>query len=580
MLGLKAMALAPTIGSIPDIIIGDEEQGTPTNVFVFPDAVNLDGYVSDDSTTPGAIIWSYSILTEPTLYTINGVAPLDPATEDPNVPGSKRIDTTDDDPVTSDSNARTITLRDESRSPVATGSGRGPYDEPDTSGNAVVLDSRTVTLHASDGSTFSSKSIIVYTEDDGADRYSPPEDIVLSIDFRTGLPSGWTFSQAGGTVTQSQNATDGICLNVGLTGDNDGNYSSANQSIELVSNSVWEARMTVSTDQTTVKATPLWMLVYDNFGGQDEYGGEHFYLDNEGGTNSPIAGTGRSDFKCFMMPIAMQTPQFSSETDGMFSSALDATNDFRVVLRIFDIGSAGYGASLDSGTVCFQDLTIVRHDLDDMQVLESDTYGPISTFVDALSDNTQPGSYQVDTFGGTSIAFAGHVTLSPAGGTGWNTGDIALLHPGDNTAVKGATPENVSDNWPITWTGDTLYYIQYEVSAPTATDESNPPDVIRVGADVITDELVTDHFAVPNTPDLSSGFNTRGISMPRAGTPQAYACFFYSHSETSSSMPPNNGLDWRPRFEVLNSSGLNPLGRTTNTGSVRVHSAVVQTVDF
>jgi hypothetical protein len=583
MLGFKAMAMAPVIGDIPDIIVGDEEQGTPSNVFVFPDAIDLDRYVSDpdETTTPGGIIWSYEPASTPNVYTFNGVDPLD--TESPLSPGSKQIDTQDLDPVTSDSNPRTVTVRNEVASPVAVGSGLGPYSDLPSTGPQEM---RAVYLHASDGSTFSSKTIFVYTDNDGYDRYSPEEEVVYSVNFRnTGLPSGWLFATLTGTVTQSA-GSDGICLGVGLLGENDGNYAMPSQSITLVQNSVWETRVTVTTDQTTPRAAPCWMMVYDNFGtgASDEYGGEHFFLDNEASTNSPIDGVGRHNFKYFMMPVQMQTPQFSDDVNGYFNPLLDATNDFRIILRIFDIAvtGGGYGAELDSGNICFGDLTVVRHDLSDMSVVQT-LMDVDAGFVDALSDNTQAGSAQIDDiFGESSVAFAsGVATISPVG-TNWSDpGTATTFRPGDKTVNFGsATGVENGDNWPLAWDAETIYYIEYELSAPDATAESDPPDVIRVGADVLTGELAFDNRLVPNTPDLSAGFNTRGLSSPRAGTPQKYACVWYSHSETSSSIQPDDGNRMRPRLDILCTTSLQPLGRATNTGAVRVHSCTVQQVTF
>jgi hypothetical protein len=326
------------------------------------------------------------------------------------------------------------------------------------------------------------------------------------------------------------------------------------------------------------------MFVYDNVGtsgeGQNDYGGETFVLDNEGGANSPISGVGRSTFDFYFAPTPMQAAHFRDATDGFFSSALEANNDMRLQFRIIDSDAAGINAQIDQGSVCMGDIDVVMFDFDDrnevQQVYNVDSSTPFS---DADSGGTGIGAYQLDEIGDNanfSIS-SGVITISPS--NNWNLA-VHLLRPGDRTVNLGTTDgsEN-ADNWPIPWVGDTIYLIEYQLSAPSATDESNPPDVIRIGADVLDQQIVTDNFIAGNTPDFSSGsLNTRGLTMPRAGTPQIYTCFWYSLSESLTNIP--DALRWRPRFEILCSPDLNPIGRTNNTGAVRVHGVTVTEITF
>jgi hypothetical protein len=590
VLGFNAMAMAPTISEIPDVIVGDAEEATESNRFVFPDAIDLDSFVNDDNTSSGAIIWSYSVAVTPTRYTLDGVQPLDIGSEDPNAPGSKRIDSQDLDPAEADSNARSVTIRDELRSPVA--SDPGPYADP--AGTGILPDSRVVTLYASDGTTWSMDqslnggTFIIYTDDDGLDRFSPDAaqgTPVYSADFTQG-PLNWTFAEniPAGSATGTQNGTTGLCIDVPATGENDGVWFSPYGIVDLVDNQVYRARLSMSTTQTTVFQTPLWMFVYDNVGtsgeGQNDYGGETFVLDNEGGANSPISGVGRSTFDFYFAPTPMQAAHFRDATDGFFSSALEANNDMRLQFRIIDSDAAGINAQIDQGSVCMGDIDVVMFDFDDrnevQQVYNVDSSTPFS---DAVSGGTGIGAYQLDEIGDNanfSIS-SGVITISPS--NNWNLA-VHLLRPGDRTVNLGTTDgsEN-ADNWPIPWVGDTIYLIEYQLSAPSATDESNPPDVIRIGADVLDQQIVTDNFIAGNTPDFSSGsLNTRGLTMPRAGTPQIYTCFWYSLSESLTNIP--DALRWRPRFEILCSPDLNPIGRTNNTGAVRVHGVTVTEITF
>lgn len=589
-MGFNAMAKAPTIADIPDIIVGDEEQSTAANVFVFPDALNLDQWVNDDDSTDGQIIWSYSVADPANnRYTINGAEPIDLLSEDPvSPPSAKRISDVDSDPLTTDTLARTITVRDELRSPVATGGGLGPYPEPATTG--ILSDDRVVTLWASDGSSASNRSILVYTRNDGPDQLSPERVIDVFRDFTAGT-FGWTSQLGSGTVNASQSATDGLCLNVPADGDNDGNWASPFGIVELVKNAVWEARLTITTDVTTQGQVPLVQMVYDNFAtdgsqGKNDFGGEMFILDNEGGANAPGFGrTGDENFVFYMAPASFQAPQFADAPDGFFSSALDADNDIRMIFRVQDLASGGYLAGDDAGSVCLKELTVLRHDFAEMNTV-AEVYS-VEAFSDISGAPADPTAFGLDVIGeATTMTIDGGDAVIAADDGAWSADDpdsVVLFRPGDTTVnlTTTATSEN-DDNWPIEYTANTSYYIEYELSMNTQAGESSPPDSIRLGADVLTQELLVDHFVASNSEDTSVGFPDfqRGLTMPRynGGVPQKYACFFYSHSLSSTTIP--NADRFRPRFEVLNAGTAQPFGRTANEGDIRVHSVRVLEIDW
>jgi len=186
MLAVNARAYAPVIQEVPDIIVGDAENSSASNVFVFPNAIDLDAKVSDDLTTDTGIIWTYSETTD-NMYTINKALRSDPLVDNLVSPAnSKKITYTWDprDTTTGTLGARTVTIRDESRSPVASDANHNAtYSPADCNGTSVQAykSSRTITLYASDGSTVSlanAKSFIVYTLDNGLDTYSPLENVV------------------------------------------------------------------------------------------------------------------------------------------------------------------------------------------------------------------------------------------------------------------------------------------------------------------------------------------------------------------------------------------------------------------
>jgi hypothetical protein len=310
-------------------------------------------------------------------------------------------------------------------------------------------------------------------------------------------------------------------------------------------------------------------------------------LDNEGGANSPIAGTGRDSFEFYCAATPFRTAHFRDTTNGFLNPALDADNDIRLQFRVIDADAANINAEQDEGAVCLQTINVDLFDFDDrttvQQVYNVDSSTP---FVDADSTPGQAGSFAMDNIntGGDGTNFtisSGVITISPTDSTnGWDSPNVMLLRPGDRNVNLATTDgsENV-DNWPIPWVGDTLYMIEYQLSAPSTSDEENPPDVIRLGADVLDQQIVTDNFIAANTIDFSSGsVNTRGVTMPRAGSPQTYTCFWYSLSESLTNIP--DALRWRPRFEILTSDVLNPIGRTTNTGAVSVHGVTVTEISF
>ncbi len=71
LLAIKASALAPVISDLPDIYIGDAENSSANNVFVLPDAYNLNDFVSDDLTSASALIWTFSETGSTLPYVIN-----------------------------------------------------------------------------------------------------------------------------------------------------------------------------------------------------------------------------------------------------------------------------------------------------------------------------------------------------------------------------------------------------------------------------------------------------------------------------------------------------------------------------
>lgn len=610
LLGLRAMAVAPTISDLPDVIVGDAENTSADNIFVSADILNLDDYVEDELSSDSSIIWYYEVSDQGTTagtYLINGKQPFDFGTDDPvNPPAAKQIQASDTDPYTGgigqdgnaftkDSDPFTITIRDNQFSPI---NGTAPF--PDPAGGPGLVHSAVVTLFASDGSTVSElgEQMLVFTIDDAYDGFSveetppgPDAELVYQRDF-TQDTSGWQYLPIAGTATQS--TAQGLCITVPGPGYNDGRWVSTYGDIQLVANSVWDARIKIATDVTAQGATPLWQFGYDNSNattgantaGQDEYYGEIFFIDQEGGANSPLVNIGHEDFRVFMAPISFQVPWFQDGTTGFFSADWQAKNDMRMYFRIIDDAvSGGWLAQNDAGMLCMETLTVYRHDFADAQMgtaLIDDT--------NIVNGATNPATgWQLDetasppALDDLDAVFAnGNATLQPTGGTLGTT--ISVFGPGDSTVPKGEfslldAGSQADDNYPLTWESDKVYYIEFMLSA---VNEHQPPASIRVGAEVYTDEVVNDHAIIPNTPDNSIPVEQypqrgRGLSMPREGQAAPYAAMWYSHQQSMTGIP--GGAVWRPRLDVINAPNvLAPFGRTTEaqyTGQIVIESIKV-----
>jgi len=144
LMGMSAMAEAPVISDIPSPIVGGGPTISPSDTFVYPDAINLNKYVTDDGGLEN-VVWSYTV--EGTaIYNINGTEPIDLGTDDPIDPAAtdKDLGTIRNSEKNPDAKVQTITVRNVNLS---------PYGGPDTDpGDTGILDSETqvVTLFASD----------------------------------------------------------------------------------------------------------------------------------------------------------------------------------------------------------------------------------------------------------------------------------------------------------------------------------------------------------------------------------------------------------------------------------------------
>jgi hypothetical protein len=574
ILAVNAMAEAPTIGAIPDVVVGGDVDATAPLEFVFPDALDLDRYVSDDTSASADIIWSYTYSVPADLadprYLLNGVNPLDLGSDDPNAPGDNRLDTNDDDDGQVDDNPRTITFRDQIFSPLEGVGDQTPLE-------AGIVASKVVTLIASDGSTYSMKEIIVYSDNEGENRLSPSEDIVLPlIDFSsiTATAAGYPSTPLIGTVTYSE--VDGACITVPASGANLGSFrATPDNAINLTANSVYQIRLTVSTDQSGDGQVPFWDVVIANFfethpvtgaplNGPNNYGGDYLFLDADGGANAvadsrAVGGPtrGRSLFEVWYAPPQVNIDGWNSTSTGGFSPANAEVNDFTIEFRVLDVDAGHQPASNpDLGAVCMDTLEIVKHDFDTLMTGASSVYD-VSTITAAT--HTAAGLIP----GSTTIVFSGgNVTMTPTANPGWEV-EVVSVNPGDGIADP-VTGIGVADDYPITWEDDTLYAVSVTASAPTQLGEDDPPDSLRFGLDTITNELFGLGFV---TPTLD------GIASTKLGESRTYYTFVYGHSASLS--PVAADISLRPRIDLLCAPTFKANAEADNLGGFTVEAVKV-----
>lgn len=572
LIGMRAMAMAPTISEIPSPIVSDGGTGTQANQvnaennFVYPDALILATYVTDPD-GPNPIVWSQA-QAAPEIYTFNGVAGLDLGTEDPLAPGAKSINDQvlggEENP---DSDAGSVTIRNENLSPLA----QLPPPFPDPAGGPGFLASETkvVTLFASDGATYSQTDVVVYTEDDGVDRLSTGEAFI-DVLVETFATHDWRFVQGlvdFGTVTSSETGAT-LCLEVTAAGLNDGEWFSDYPWFDLVDNSVWRLRFNMTTTAGAAGQTPLVAFIVDNsdpddeFGGANAYNQEHFFLDNLSGANSPLGSSwGLAQHQYWFTPPQVSTAQWRSTSTGAFNPANDSIIDARGRFRIFDLDGFGWNAANDAGNVCIDNIDVDRAPLGAMQVV--DTPYDVTNITDSASGGTHLAAGLV----GTTVNFAGgDVTLSPSGAS-W-TAEVAEVVPGDTVNDPGVGGPDIVDNYPLTWVANQVLMIEVDVSAPDAAAAGSPPDLIRFGFDGPTNELI------------ELGVVTGSLSaagMPKT-TSATYRSFVYTHAVTLSTVDEHDRL--RPRMDLICNDALNFSGQTQNTGGITVESMTVKRVQF
>jgi hypothetical protein len=544
--------MAPVIRTPPDFVIGDLEVREVTdgvfmatgtfNRFVYPTDYNiLDLFVSDDDQTAEQIKWSFIDASD--SITINGVSTLASAGDAIEPPTNKRIRLNNTDPAEEDSDADTLTFRDEAASPV--GSDPGPYADP-----ASAVTARTLTLFASDCSTFTTKDFIVYTVDDTSDSISGGVSGVTVQDsnFAADGALGWTGGNAfglPGTYGLNLNGLNGLCMESDFTGDFGTFWNSPEAWLELVDNNVYQCVYSMSTDQSTVDAIPFWSSIYDNLNGAFlNFGGEKFFIDVVGGA----AGIGRTQgvdqFETWFAPNAVTTPQWKT---AIANPANAGVLDMRVTVRDLDLNDS-IVADADAGTICLERVVINRFDADQLDgtVVLNDAIDPSTHII------FNPGYSSAGAVAGSSVsAGSATLTLTPQASGGV---DGIELQPAISAIaedlVNGFT--NPLKYHPVTWDADARYCI--EIDMRSGATDTDPIDIITIA------------FATPTFEQGGSDFTTRaapGGLLDTAASPKTalstYRSYWYSHNVSLLDPGTLPGIDsWRWIMQVFNNGSLFP----------------------
>jgi len=586
-IGIIGSAMAPVITDPGDYIVGDlEEKPTFDNAFGFPDAIDLDASVTDETPDAG-LLWSYA-QGPGVRYSLNGVAPIIGG-DDPNAPGPKEVRGQDlDNPpflksgaVPQDGSGATATIRDILASP---GFGNlAGYPDP----GAGVFGSDTMTLFASDSSTYGQVSIVVYSQNETSDSLSGGMENIFDFDFE-GDPTvrtGWMAEIQGGATAGTTGTSTGFCMWVPLTNVagaaiywfSPHNRLVANGAtpgyITLVDSTVYRTRLTVQTDQTGNSRIPFWTHGYNNNFyispptlTSNIYGGDASILDVAGGTNGVGRTQGRTEFDFWFCPNAMLTKQWRGQdawnaSFSPFNPTVDNRNDMNLSIRILD-GAQAVGSILnqnDTGYICLKRMRGDRV-LYSKLVMSAKVPGPGGSAVplNTATHNVQNG---VGAFEPGTISNANAnatFTLGPNIATNAATGRKKLLHY--NPA--GADP--TLREWPFanSWSSDEILVLKTKirsgVGAPAGTVEGTDPiNLIQHTWDTVTFELTNAHFTQKGTAgNMKWAASPRLLSTTGNATGEEYVSFMYTQNRTKNPPVVTNGDRIRGFADFINSSGI------------------------
>lgn len=616
VIAVQVQAMAPVIQPIPNPIVGNKG-GTvsqPT-AYQFNDAIDLNTMATDDVTTPGGLKWSYEIFGTP-KFAVNGDLPINSSLPSDNVinpAATKQINITADslpnasgsDP---DGKKYTITIRN-----IAL----FPYGGTASSDNSSTAQSWTnpnnqqaVTFWCSDGALATSQTVLFYTDNQysgtapaGYSRLSMSGYAWTKQSEWLGAASWAKYDDFFDRCTSGTMGGKGVCFNVATTGQNWGSVASGMGFVTMTDNVVYKIRAKMNCNQLTPGKTPFWDFILENWNnneplkGLNLYGFDAFYLDNEQGANTVVNSTAGADMVMYWAPPAFQTAQWKSTVNGIYAQNALPPNgngidyrqqkDAQLRFRVLDVDSnAALANNNKSGSICLMSCIVETCPVT-RKVYTSgpaaatptpDIYSvaaPNMKQVHANVNDPVPGNLFTRSLTGATIAYTGGLLqITPIGTS--RSADIVTITPATDTKDPEDLPmpawADLDDDFPFPWQSNKIYELEVKLSAPDATQEQHPWDVMWLNIEPQTNEMITESYVTAN----------KGIAMPKyaSNQPQSYYMYWWSGTETKSLNPALHGLRWRIRF--ANSDALDwPAGTdTTNTGMVRVHSIKVNTVDF
>lgn len=592
-------AAAPVIDDPGDFVVGDLENGPTNNVFAFPDAISLDGNVADDTTADASIKWSYSGAGK---YRVNGVLGLSGPDNPTAPPAAKELRSNDlDNPphnkgggLLQDGTGETITVRNNDLSP---GLGLGPFAEPATTG-ILPAETQVVTLFASDGSTYSSQTIVVYTANDTSDSLSKGLLTIFDFDFENNptLRTGWMSQINGGPTAATTGTGTGFCMWVPLlnvTGAAVLWFSPNNPAtpnvpgyIDLVDSAAYRLRYYMYTDQTAAGAIPFWTAGYNNnfyLGSppaltSNVYGGDQWILDVAKGANGIGRTQGRSFYDFWFIPNASLTQQWrgtlpfanpDNSRSVVNNSNVDNRNDINISVRILD-DSAALNTAADTGTICLKRITASRVDysklttttLDAVPLTGTGAIGGAGNFGVLPDNEAAPGNGTLALNSGTdpvtgTAGFA-NGALGPSFETNAAGGRKRLLRY--NTA--GTTVNQKQYALANSWRQDELLLVKSKIRSNVSggagsVDGTDPVNLIFFDWEVPTTEVGAFNFTQKGSGGMRLAPSPR-LFATNGGVEQEYVSLFYTQNRSLavSLFDGVEGQRIRGYLDFINNSGI------------------------
>jgi hypothetical protein len=590
LMSVSIFATAPVITDPGDYIVGDAEQGIGNNVFVFPDAIDFDGSVTDDNTPDASIRWSFD---DPTSrYRLNGAMG---GVVDPNNPvNNLRVIDTDTAAAANDASANTLTIRNENLSPIAGGPAYG-----DPAGTGVLpSETSTITLNASDASLYDSVSIVLYTADDASDSISG--GILTNLfnhDYENdpSVRTGWLSKVIPNSTAGTTGTGTGFCMYVPaaniagaivtwLSPHNTSN-TAAPGFVQLVDLAAYRFRALMYSDVTAANATPYWTSGYNNdfftgTGGSLQsaaYGGDSWVLDVAGGANGigKMAGSptpvlvGRYSYDFWAVPPAVKCLSWrgmlpdvgagppAENNFSPFNPTFDYRNDINFTIRILD-DYAPVNTAARVGTICLRQLRCDRVSLNDLT--STLVYGPpINTATNAVIPDSTGGSAGDGTAVIRNATADIRVLLGAAMQTNANGGrkrPIFYDQAGSSTTKKDY-PAPLDGSWQTDKVIMLAGAIRSDVGGVSGTVEGTDPlDIIFLDWQTLTSEVGGFHYV---TKGATGNFKRAGsprLLYTTAGAPQEYISLMATQNTSRSTAPSLEGMQdaIRPLFDFQNST--------------------------